>query len=190
MSETIGPHIVTQPWVEDVLNFWFKEAGPDAWWTHKPELDAICVKRFNGLWTEQRSASADDFLTRANVALAAILLFDQLPRNMFRGTAQAFVTDPLARDIARGAISHGYDIQIGGAGRAFFYLPFEHSEERDDQALSLQLFTALGDPQIMTFAQKHHDIIARFGRFPHRNAALGRETRPEEEDAIAEGSGW
>lgn len=190
MSETIDPHAVTAPWVADILDFWFKEAGPDAWWSHRPELDAACAARFSDLWREKRDTPASDFLKRADMALAAILLFDQLPRNMFRGAAQAFATDPLARNIARGAVSHGYDIQIGGAGRAFFYMPFEHSEDMADQALSIRLFTALGDPQIMAFAREHHDMIARFGRFPHRNAVLGRESLPEEEAAIAEGSGW
>ena len=119
-----------------------------------------------------------------------MLLFDQLPRNMFRGTAQAFDTDALARDIARGAIAQGYDIQIGGAGRLFFYMPFQHSEALEDQDMAVTLIEGTGDADAIDFARQHHAMIQRFGRFPHRNAALGRETLPEEAEAVAEGSDW
>ena len=141
MSETIDPHAVTAPWVADILDFWFKEAGPDAWWSHRPELDAACAARFSDLWREKRDTPASDFLKRADMALAAILLFDQLPRNMFRGAAQAFATDPLARNIARGAVSHGYDIQIGGAGRPVLLVVLH-----DPLGPPVVLFEPSGDP--------------------------------------------
>jgi uncharacterized protein (DUF924 family) len=96
----------------------------------------------------------------------------------------------LAREVARGAIAHGYDIQIGGAGRLFFYMPFQHSEAMEDQGLSLTLFDGAGDDKSLDFARQHHETIARFGRFPHRNAALGRATLPEEAEAIAQGAQW
>ena len=181
---------VTAGWAGRILDFWFKEVGEDGWWSHSEALDRSCGERFAALWREMRDKPADSFLGRADEALAAVILFDQIPRNMFRGTAGAFATDPLARDIARGALATGYDIQIGGAGRMFFYMPFQHSEEPQDQALSVKLFEALGDPVALDFARQHHAMIARFGRFPARNDALGREARPEEAEAIEASAGW
>ncbi|HKY80817.1 MAG TPA: DUF924 family protein [Sphingobium sp.] len=174
---------VTADWAAALLDFWFNQVGEERWWGQDSALDRECVTRFRALWEDKRQSPAEDFLDRADDALAAVLLFDQLPRNMFRGSAQAFATDPLARDVARGAIAQGYDIQIGGAGRLFFYMPFQHSELLDDQTLSLSLFEAAGDERWLGFARQHHAIIQRFGRFPHRNVALGRETLPEEEAA-------
>src|SRR3546814_744516 len=109
---------------------------------------------------------------------------------MFRGSAAAFSTDALARDVARGAVAHGYDIQIGGAGRLFFYMPFQHSEAVDDQKLSVSLFEGAGDATSLAFAREHYAMIERFGRFPHRNAALGRADAPGEEEAAKKGGGW
>ncbi|MET0370533.1 MAG: DUF924 family protein [Sphingobium sp.] len=181
---------VTADWAAALLDFWFNEVGEDGWWSHDPALDARCADRFEPIWHEKQALAPEDFLDRADDALAAILLFDQLPRNMFRGSAQAFSTDALARAIARGAIAQGYDIQIGGAGRLFFYTPFQHSEDRDDQALSVQLYEGAGDDRALAFAREHRAIIERFGRFPHRNRVLGRTTLPQERDAVAEGARW
>jgi uncharacterized protein (DUF924 family) len=187
---TDSPNAVTADWAAALLDFWFNDVGEAGWYGHDPDLDRRCAERFASLWREKRQLPADAFLGRADDALAAVVLFDQLPRNMFRNTAEAFATDALARDVARGAIALGYDIQIGGAGRLFFYMPFQHSESLDDQDLSLSLFEAAGDARSLDFARKHRAIIMRFGRFPHRNAALGRPTRPEEKAAVAEGASW
>ncbi|GLV28708.1 hypothetical protein TomTYG75_12300 [Sphingobium sp. TomTYG75] len=181
---------VTADWAAALLDFWFNQVGEEGWRKHDPKLDQQCATRFCELWEEKRKLAAETFLDRADDALAAVLLFDQLPRNMFRGTAEAFKTDELARSVARGAIAHGYDIQIGGAGRRFFYMPFQHSEDIDDQNLSLSLFEAAGDAQSLEYARQHHDVIARFGRFPHRNAAIGRPTLPEEKDAVHMPANW
>lgn len=181
---------VTDDWAAALLDFWFNQVGEQGWYSHDPELDQLCTARFRTLWQEKQLLPAESFLDRADDALAAILLFDQLPRNMFRGTADAFATDTLARDVARGAIAMGYDIQIGGAGRLFFYMPFQHSEAIEDQDLSLTLFEGAGDDRSLDYARKHHATIARFGHFPHRNAALGRPTPPEEAAAAAEGAYW
>lgn len=181
---------VTADWAAPVLDFWFNQVGQDGWYSHDPALNTACVARFSDLWTEKQQCPAEAFLDRADEALAAVLLFDQLPRNMFRDTAQAFQTDALAREIARGAIAKGYDIQIGGAGRLFFYMPFMHGEAMDDQQLSMTLFEGAQDAKSLKFASEHHSIIARFGRFPHRNAALGRVSSPEEEEAIRQGADW
>jgi uncharacterized protein (DUF924 family) len=181
---------VTADWAAALLDFWFNQIGEEGWWGHDPTLDRQCAARFRDAWAEKRGLPAEEFLERADDALAAVLLFDQLPRNMFRGSAQAFATDDLARDIARGAIAQGYDIQIGGAGRLFFYMPFQHSEYLDDQELSLTLFEGAGDARSLAFARQHHATIARFGRFPHRNAVLGRSTLPEEKQAAEQGAHW
>ncbi|MEC3948418.1 DUF924 family protein [Sphingobium sp. HWE2-09] len=181
---------VTADWAAALLDFWFNQVGEAGWWSHDPSLDQICAERFGALWEEKRILAAESFLDRADDALAAILLFDQLPRNMFRESAKAFATDALARDVARGAIAQGYDIQIGGSGRLFFYMPFQHSEEIEDQDLSLTLFEGAGDEHWIHFARQHHATILRFGRFPHRNAVLGRDTLPQEADAVAEGASW
>ncbi|WP_375187043.1 DUF924 family protein [Sphingobium yanoikuyae] len=181
---------VTADWAAALLDFWFNQVGEKGWYSHDPALDQHCIDRFAVLWSEKRTLPPESFLDRADDALAAVLLFDQLPRNMFRGQAQAFATDPIAREVARGAIALGYDIQIGGAGRLFFYMPFQHSEDLADQELSLSLFEGTGDTRSLDFARQHHATIARFGRFPHRNAALGRTTLPAEAAAVAEGSQW
>ena len=181
---------VTADWAAALLDFWFNQVGEEGWYSHDPALDQHCIDRFAVLWNEKRTLPSESFLDRADDALAAVLLFDQLPRNMFRGQAQAFATDPIAREVARGAIALGYDIQIGGAGRLFFYMPFQHSEDLADQELSLSLFEGTGDARSLDFARQHHATIARFGRFPHRNAALGRTTLPAEAAAVAEGSQW
>jgi uncharacterized protein (DUF924 family) len=181
---------VTADWAAALLDFWFNQVGETGWWCHDPALDRQCIRQYRQLWQDKQPLPAQAFLDRADDALAAVLLFDQMPRNMFRGTAQAFATDGLARDVARGAIAQGYDIQIGGAGRLFFYMPFQHSEAIEDQDLSLTLFAGAGDERSLDFARQHHATIAQFGRFPHRNGALGRETLPEEADAAAEGASW
>lgn len=181
---------VTEDWAAAIIDFWFNQVGEAGWWSHDAALDRRCNTGFANLWAQKRILPAKLFLDRADEALAAVLLFDQLPRNMFRDTARAFDTDPLAGNIAKGAIAQGYDIQIGGAGRAFFYMPLQHSEAIEDQELSLALFEALGDARALDFARQHDAIIARFGRFPHRNAVLGRQTRPEEDVAVREGKGW
>lgn len=181
---------VTADWAAALLDFWFNQVGEEGWYSHDPALDQHCIDRFAVLWSEKRTLPPESFLDRADDALAAVLLFDQLPRNMFPGQAQAFATDPIAREVARGAIALGYDIQIGGAGRLFFYMPFQHSEDLADQELSLSLFEGTGDARSLDFARQHHATIARFGRFPHRNAALGRTTLPAEAAVVAEGSQW
>ncbi|QCB37394.1 DUF924 domain-containing protein [Sphingobium sp. PAMC28499] len=181
---------VTADWAAALLDFWFNQVGEKGWYSHDPALDQHCIDRFAVLWSEKRTLPPESFLDRADDALAAVLLFDQLPRNMFRGQAQAFATDPIAREVARGAIALGYDIQIGGAGRLFFYMPFQHSEDLADQELSLSLFEGTGDARSLDFARQHHATIARFGRFPHRNAALDRTTLPAEAAAVAEGAQW
>jgi uncharacterized protein (DUF924 family) len=177
-------------WVAPVLNYWLNEVGPQGWFDSSEEEDARCLHLFRALLDVQKDEPAVDFLTDADTALAAIILFDQFPRNMFRDQARAFATDALAREIADGALAQGFDEEFVEAARPFFYMPFMHSENLADQARSLALFSRPGYEVNLDFARAHHDLIKRFGRFPHRNAALGRATRPEEEAAIAQGADW
>jgi uncharacterized protein (DUF924 family) len=165
---------VNQNQVRSILDFWFA-LGWDDWWRSSPELDAEISKSFETLWAEQREHVPELFLGSADEALAAVILFDQFPRNMFRGHADQYSTDPLALAVAKGAVARGYDDGMASAQRGFLYMPFEHSENPRDQVQSLLLFTALGNDEHLKYARLHHDVIQRFGRFPHRNAVLGRK---------------
>jgi uncharacterized protein (DUF924 family) len=166
-------------WRSNVLTFWFG-LDPKSWWRGPPELDEQVRDRFLELWDEKRQLPPEDFLGDPLTALAGVILFDQFPRNMFRGHADQFSTDPLALAIATGAVDGGLDEKLEPTERALLYMPFQHSEQIDDQRRSLLLFTKLGDQEQLQYAKLHHDIIARFGRFPHRNAMLGRQPRPDE----------
>lgn len=180
---------VTKNWIHDVLAYWFDEVGPQGWWSSENSPDAEINERFGELWEEQRHRPARAFLGSAESALAAVILFDQFARNLHRDDPRAFATDPLARAIAYGAIGAGYQADYSDDQRQFLYMPFMHSEDLADQQRSLELFGSLGEGSIK-FARKHHDIIARFGRFPHRNEVLGRETLPQEKEAVEQGKGW
>jgi uncharacterized protein (DUF924 family) len=166
-------------WRGAVLKFWF---GLDQalWFKVDERLDHRIRERFLRLWREKQALPPEKFLLDPLTALAAVILFDQFPRNLFRGHADQFATDSLALAIAKGAVERGFDAELGTDERAFLYLPFEHSEDSEDQRQSLLLFTALGNPIYLDYARKHAAVIERFGRFPHRNAILGRAPRPDE----------
>jgi uncharacterized protein (DUF924 family) len=169
-------------WQDDVLGYWFGLSKAQ-WWKADPALDAEIRDRFLALWETERETVPEAFLASPSDALAAVILFDQFPRNMHRGHADQFSTDPLALAIARGAVDRGLDDGMSPAERGFLYMPFQHSEDIGDQRRSVALFTALGDDYQLGYAKKHHDVIERFGRFPHRNIILGRAPRPAEEEA-------
>ena len=170
---------MSEDWRSDVLKFWFA-LDDKAWWNGGEELDHRIRQDFLKLWFEKRQLPVQAFLTDPLTALAGVILFDQFPRNMFRGSAEQFATDPLALAIATQAVDKGFDDQLEPRERGFLYMPFEHSERMEDQDRALLLFTALGDENMLHFAKLHRDIIGRFGRFPHRNAMLGRAPRREE----------
>ncbi|WP_114227449.1 MULTISPECIES: DUF924 family protein [Sphingomonas] len=160
-------------WSERLLAFWFG-LDPALWFKRDDALDAELRRRFERVRAALRDCPPGSFLASPRRALAAVILFDQVPRNLYRDRPEQFATDPLALTIARDAIALGYDRAMTLDERTFLYMPFQHSESLADQAESLRLFTALGDPERLDYARRHHDVIARFGRFPHRNAALGR----------------
>jgi len=175
-------------WPNEILLFWFDEMDPEDWWAKNDAIDDRITDRFLDLWKEQKSKTAGDFLGSPETALAAVILFDQFPRNMFRDSADAFSTDHLAQQIAEQAVELELDQQLPEQQRVFLYMPFMHAEDIQMQNKSVTLFTKLGSNE--KFANEHHDVIAKFGRFPYRNEVLGRQTRPEEQAAIDDGASW
>ena len=179
---------MSDPSPADVIAFW-REAGPDRWFTKDAAFDEDIRRRFLDLHEQAAAGKLTRWEQSAGGALALLILLDQFPRNMFRGDARAFATDPLARAIAAGALIRGFDAQAPDGMRGFFYLPFEHSEDLADQERGIAFYKAAGDADGLKWAKIHADIIRRFGRFPHRNAVLGRVTTPEEQ-AFLDGGGF
>lgn len=170
------------PWVGGVLSFWFGELATSQWFKKDAALDADIARRFGPLYESVRKSFAlDTAIVTLDSALAHAIVLDQFPRNMFRDTARAFESDRLALAVAEAAVSRGLDRQIESSRRLFIYLPFEHSEALGHQKIAVDLISELGDANLLKYAVAHHDIIARFGRFPHRNAILGRTSTPEEQ---------
>jgi uncharacterized protein (DUF924 family) len=182
---SVSPELPESAWTAAIDRFWFEECGPARWFAPDAALDSTIRERFGPWWAALQRELAGREPETPSAAVAAVILFDQFPRNMFRGTAQMYATDALARRIAHAALDAGWDQTLDGTHRHMLYMPFMHSEERADQALSLRLFQALGNAQVLKFAQHHHDVVMRFGRFPHRDAILGRPTSPEEAAYIA-----
>jgi uncharacterized protein (DUF924 family) len=172
----------------EVVSFW-QEAGPDRWFNKDAAFDQQIRERFLATYETAAAGKLSSWEESAQGALALLILLDQFPRNMFRGDARAFATDPLARAVAAGAIVRGFESQVPKDLHGFFYLPFEHSEDLADQERCIALHKAIGDMENLKWAEIHADIIRRFGRFPHRNAALGRITTPEEQ-AFLDGGGF
>jgi uncharacterized protein (DUF924 family) len=171
----------------DIVEFW-REAGPDRWFTKDAAFDATIRARFLAVHEAAAAGRLSGWEQSAVGALALLILLDQFPRNMFRGDARSYVADPLARAIASRAILNGYDGAFPDL-RAFFYVPFEHSENLADQERGIAFYKAAGDADGLKWAELHADIIRRFGRFPHRNAVLGRITTPDEQ-AFLDGGGF
>ena len=170
----------------DVVAFW-RSAGERRWFARDAAFDAECATRFLDAHHAAARREFEHWMQDAQGALALTILLDQIPRNVFRNSAHAYATDGLARHYARRAIEAGFDGQVEPALRTFFYLPFEHSEALADQERALALYRAMPGEDADRWVRIHHDIIRRFGRFPHRNAALGRETTPEEQAFLDSG---
>lgn len=178
----------------EALVLCWSDAGPRRWFARDPGFDAALRERFGALQAAAVDGGFEGWEDTARGALALVLLLDQLPRNLHRGSARAFETDARARAAARRALARGFDEEVGPDLAVFFYMPFEHAEDAADQARSVVLFEAhaarCGDPrQHLRYARLHAALIARFGRFPHRNAVLGRESTPQER-AYLEGGGF
>lgn len=177
-------------WAAELLHLWFHELHPRDWFQPDPRVDSLLRRRLGHELAWLASRPAHEFLTDPQTALAAVLLFDQLPRNLHRKTPRAFATDPLARAIAKGALDRGWDAALTAQQRQFLAMPLMHSEAIADQRRSLAVYARLGTRYGWPFARSHYRMIARFGRFPHRNAVLGRASTPAEERAVAQGFAW
>jgi uncharacterized protein (DUF924 family) len=186
MSSNVAATHGEPSWVGRVLDFWFREIDPELWFAGNDEFDERIRKGFIELHGQIAMTDARE-LAGARTLLAAIIVVDQFPRNMFRGTPRAFATDALARRLAEQVIAHGLDLGLTSAERYFVYLPFEHSEDPDHAALAVRLIGQLGNDSWTRYARMHHAAIIRFGRFPHRNRILGR-TSSEDEVAYLAGS--
>ena len=192
MSNTSVPDAGTAsdpPWVHEVLQFWFEELSRRDWFRGGAAVDERIRARFGALHG-RLVAEEEPVVSGAASALATVLVLDQFSRNLYRGDARAFAGDPVALRIARAALERGFDRDLGTNPRMFFYLPFEHSEDRDDQRLAVELFEGTGEPELVRYARQHQAVIERFGRFPHRNAVLGRNSTPEELEFLKDKKGW
>ena len=171
---------------QDVLAFW-TEAGAQRWFTPDASFDALCRERVLPAYRDAAEGRLAAWEDTADGALALVLLLDQMPRHMFRGEARSWATDEEALRIAEGAIGRGFDEKVAAALRRFFYLPHMHAEDLVVQDRSVELNARLGDPEVLTWARHHRDVVARFGRFPHRNDALGRSSDPDELSFLSAG---
>ena len=174
---------VTTP--SDILAFW-RDAGPDKWFKRDDAFDAEIREKFLATYEAAAAGKLSEWEATPDGALALCIVLDQFPRNMFRGDARTFAADPRAREVANRALKRGYDQDVPEEDRGFLFLPFMHSEDLTDQLRCVELYRAAGHEN-MKYAEQHRDIIRRFGRFPHRNAVLGRETTPDEQKYLDEG---
>lgn len=176
MSQTVQ----LPPDAQAVLDFWFGELKPEQWWKQDDDVDRAVVARFSDLYDTLADAVPREWLGSPQGRLAGVIVLDQFPRNMFRNDPRAYDTDGAALRLADETIEMGWDAHIEAEKRAFLYMPFQHSEDAGVQRRSVELFSALGNEDNLDFAIKHKDIIDRFGRFPHRNDVLGRESSEAE----------
>ncbi|WP_119168945.1 DUF924 family protein [Algihabitans albus] len=173
--------------IDAVLDFCFSEAVAPKWFVKDPDFDTEVARVLGPLLERARAGAFGHWPATARGALALVLLFDQAPRNLFRDSPEAYALDPRARALTRQAVTAGLDRDLAQDRRLFLYLPLQHSEVLADQNLSVELFGQLDeDPDCLVYAERHREIVQRFGRFPHRNAALGRETTAEEADFLTQ----
>jgi uncharacterized protein (DUF924 family) len=175
----------------DVLAFWFGETPETKWFAKDADLDRTIADRFSALRDAVLARGAEGWADDPETLLAAIILLDQFSRNIHRGSPQAFATDGLALDLTHRALARGWDEAMPPERRAFLYMPLMHAEDREEQRLSVECFTRLGNPDNLDFAHQHRVVIDRFGRFPSRNAALGRVSTDAEKAYLSQpGAGW
>ena len=177
-------------WAAELLHFWFHKLGPRVWFAADERVDDLLRRRFRHELTRLAVRPAAEFLDEPLTALAAVLLFDQLPRNLYRNDPRTYAFDPLARAIAKGALDRGWERALSPAQRQFLAMPLMHSEAIADQQRCLAYYNTLGTRFGRPFAISHHRMVARFGRFPHRNDVLGRTSTAAEKRAVAAGYHW
>ena len=170
----------------EVLNFWFSQRVKPLWFKKNAEFDREIQQRFLITYQLAKTGELDNWQEQPHDALALIIILDQFPRNMFRNTPHAFATDDKAVEITKYAVNNNYQQDLSVEQQTFLYMPLMHSENKTDQAQSVKLFTKLGKKDNLKFAIKHQEIIDRFGRFPHRNQILGRESTPTEQEFLTQ----
>lgn len=175
---------------QSLLKFWFADTARKRWFDSTPEFDRELTERFLPVWHSAAGGDLVEWERTPEGALALVIVLDQFPLNMFRGKAQSFSTEAASRDVADAAILRGFDQQLSDQQKSFLYLPYMHSEDLEDQERSVALFEAAGLEDSLKWARHHRDIVKRFGRFPHRNAVLGRENRAEEAAYLASGEAF
>lgn len=175
---------------QEILDFWFSEQVEAHWFVRSDDLDTQIKQRFGEIYALAASGGLSEWKEDAPSTLALIITLDQFPRNMFRGSPQAFATDALACDLSKYALDKGFDQNVDSKARQFFYLPLMHSENLADQERCVKLYEGLGNDFALGFAKEHRDIVKEFGRFPHRNTVLGRKHTPEETEFLKTHSGF
>ena len=180
MPEPMSPNGGDGEGIDAVLSFWFEENGPKQWFAKDTAFDDAVRERFSALQSRGANDGLVDWRQTARGALAEIIVLDQFQRNFYRDDARAFACDAMALDAAKEALANGFDQALSETERVFLYLPFEHSEAAEDQETSVGLYATLTDGSYLEWAEKHKAVINRFGRYPHRNAILGRESTAEE----------
>ena len=165
---------------QKLVDFWFSDDISQYWFNSTVEFDQRLTESYADLWQLGRSGALDGWRKTADGCLALVILLDQFPLNMFRGKPDSFATEAQSREVAQGAIDRGFDLNMPTQHKAFLYMPFMHSENLDDQARALALFDQPGLEDNFRFAKHHYAIVEEYGRFPHRNAILGRESTAAE----------
>ena len=168
----------------EVLNFWFKQPMSDHWFNSTPEIDQLIIDTYEPLWEQAKKGELDSWAENPGGCLALCVILDQMPLNMFRGTAKSFSTEQQAVKIAKIAIANGLDNHISSDKVSFLYMPLMHSEDLNDQNLAVECFEKVALEGNLKFSKHHRGIIETYGRFPHRNEALGRESTQAEIDYL------
>lgn len=176
-------------WIDEVIGFWFEELEPGSWFRRDDSVDARVRERFEPLYERLRRLPISAYQT-ARESLAAVIVLDQFPRNMYRNTPQAFATDDLALAISKAAIERGFDLELTSQQRVLLYMPWQHAEDAGVQARSIELFGQLDNAETLDYARQHKEVVDRFGRFPHRNGILQRNSSAEEVEFLKTHKGF
>ena len=175
---------------QDLIDFWFSDEASQYWFKSTDAFDQRLVDSHADTWQRAKQGELDNWQRTATGSLALVIVLDQLPLNMFRGTAKSFSTEAQSRAVARSAIEKAYDQELPANQKSFMYMPFMHSEDLNDQAIGVELFSQPGLESNLRFAKHHYDLVERFGRFPHRNKILGRESSEAEKDFLYSKEGF
>ena len=175
---------------QDLIDFWFSDEASQYWFKSTDAFDRRLVDSYADTWQRAKQGELDNWQRTPTGCLALVIVLDQLPLNMFRGTAKSFSTEAQSRAVARGAIEKAYDQELEAYQKSFMYRPFMHGEDLNDQAIGVELFSQPGLESNLRFAKHHYDIVERFGHFPHRNKILGRESSEAEKDYLNSKEGF